>query len=296
MLPSVLAVSTCSEEVDLGFVQLGWLKVFILGIVQGITELLPISSTAHLRIVPGLLGWPDPGSAFSAAMQLASLAATLAYFWHDLQILTGGAIRSIAKQDYQSQAFRVPMGLIAGTVPIVIAGLLLKKTLNACHSPLRSLIVVGLSSIAMSLLLALAEKQGRRNRNSAQLTLRDGIWVGIAQAFALIPGVSRSGSTLTAGLFLGMERETAAKFSFLLGLPAVILAGTVELHTLFKAGLDANGWFILLVGLISASISAFLAIYGLLRYLEQRSTWIFVWYRLIMGVFLLVGVGTGLFQ
>jgi undecaprenyl-diphosphatase len=146
----------------------------------------------------------------------------------------------------------------------------------------------------MSLLLAIAEKYGKRQRNFEHLKLADGIWVGVAQSLALIPGVSRSGSTLTAGLFLGMERETAAKFSFVLGLPAIILAGALELHTLLKAGLDVNGWLILLVGLITASISAFAAIYLLLRYLEKRSTWVFVWYRLAMGIFLLVSIATGL--
>lgn len=131
--------------------------------------------------------------------------------------------------------------------------------------------------------------RGKRERDFEKLTLLDGLWVGIAQAYALIPGVSRSGSTLTAGLFLNMERETAARFSFLLGLPAIILAGAVELHSLTKAGLDLNGWLILGAGLTSASISAFLAIFGLLRYLEKQSTWFFVWYRLVMGLFLLIG-------
>ncbi|NUN66982.1 undecaprenyl-diphosphate phosphatase (plasmid) [Pseudanabaena biceps] len=278
-----------AESVDLGFVQLGLLKVIFLGIVQGITELLPISSTAHLRIVPSLLGWQDPGSVFSAAMQLASLGAVLAYFWQDIKSLVGSSIRAIAHQDYQSKSFRLTLGLLIGTIPIGIAGLLLKKTLNAPNSPLRSLVVIGCASIFMALLLAIAELRGKRERNFEKLTLLDGLWVGIAQAFALIPGVSRSGSTLTAGLFLNMERETAARFSFLLGLPAIILAGAVELHALSKAGLDLNGWLILGAGLTSASISAFLAIFGLLRYLEKRSTWFFVWYRLVMGLFLLIG-------
>jgi len=242
----LLTTIVSSEAVDLGFVQLVYLKVIFLGIVQGITELLPISSTAHLRIVPSLLGWQDPGSVFSAAMQLASLGAVLAYFWQDIKSLAGSSIKAIAHQDYQSKSFRLTLGLLIGTIPIGIAGLLLKKTLN-----------------------------------------------GIAQAFALIPGVSRSGSTLTAGLFLNMERETAARFSFLLGLPAIILAGAVELHSLTRTGLDLNGWLILGAGLTSASISAFLAIFGLLRYLEKRSTWFFVWYRLVMGLFLLIGSAMG---
>ncbi len=293
MLSLVLVTSASPSEVDLGFVQLGWFKVIILGIIQGITELLPISSTAHLRIIPGLLGWQDPGTAFSAAMQLASVTAVISYFWQDLKKLSGATVRAITGSDYNSKDFRLFTGLIIGTIPIAVAGLLLKKSLNAQNSPFRTLVVVGIASIVMSLLLALAEKQGKRERDFDKLTLRDGIWVGIAQAGALIPGVSRSGSTLTAGLFLGMERETAAKFSFLLGLPAIVLAGALELHTLLKAGLDLNGWLVLLAGLTSASISAFAAIYGLLHYLEKRSTWVFVWYRLVMGLFLLIGVMTG---
>jgi len=175
----------------------------------------------------------------------------------------------------------------------VIIGLLLKKTLDAPNSPLRSLTVIGIASIMMSILLAIAELRGNRKRDFKRLNLLDGLLVGIAQTLALIPGVSRSGSTLTAGLFLNMERETAARFSFLLGLPAIILAGALELYSLTKAGLDFNGWLTLGLGLTSASISAFIAIFGLLRYLENQSTWIFVWYRLVMGVFLLIGSGLG---
>ena len=288
-----LTVIASSDAVDIGFVELGYLKVIFLGIVQGITELLPISSTAHLRIVPSLLGWKDPGSVFSAAMQLASLGAVLAYFWQDIKSLVGSSVRAISHLDFQSKSLQLTLGLLIGTIPIGLAGLLLKNTLNIPNSPLRSLVVIGCASIFMALLLAIAELRGKRERNFEKLTLFDGLWVGIAQAFALIPGVSRSGSTLTAGLFLNMERETAARFSFLLGLPTIILAGAIELHALSKAGLDLNGWLILGAGLISASISAFLAIFGLLRYLENQSTWLFVWYRLAMGVLLLTGSAMG---
>lgn len=293
MMNLLLTAAACPGEVDLGFVQLSWFKIVVLGIVQGITELLPISSTAHLRLVPGLLGWQDPGSAFSAAMQLASLTAVVTYFWQDINRLTGATIRAISQQDYQNRDFRLAIGLLVGTIPISIAGLLLKKALNACGSPFRTLTVIAIASIVMSLLLALAEKTGKRDREFGKLSLMDGVWVGLAQALTLIPGVSRSGSTLTAGLFLGMERETAAKFSFLLGLPAIILAGAVELHALSKAGLTVGGWSLLLLGLVTASLSAFAAIYGLLHYLEKRSTWIFVWYRLGMGVLLLYGISAG---
>lgn len=289
MLSLHLGATQAVESIDLGFVQLGWIKVVILGVIQGITELLPISSTAHLRIIPSLLGWQDPGSAFSAAMQLASLGAVVTYFYQDIKILIGGTLRSISAQDYKSSSFQITSGLLIGTIPIVVMGLLLKKTLNAPNSPLRSLIVVGIASIVMSLLLAIAEIRGKRQRDFGKISLQDGFWVGVAQAFALIPGVSRSGSTLTSGLFLGLDRTTAARFSFLLGLPAVILAGAIEIHTLLNAGLDQNGWGILFAGLASASISAFAAIYGLLSYLEKQSTWIFVWYRLVMGIFLIIG-------
>ena len=290
---SLLANASCPTDIDLGFLELGWFKVFILGIIQGITELLPISSTAHMRIVPSLLGWKDPGTAFSAAMQLASVTAVITYFWKDVKSLSGATVRAIAQQDYRDQDFRLAIGLLVGTLPIIAGGLLFKKSLNACNSPFRALTVIGIASIVMSLLLAMTEKMGNRERSFKQLSLQDGLWVGLAQVLAIIPGVSRSGSTLTMGLFLGMEREAAAKFSFLLGLPAIILAGSVELHTLMTAGLNAEGWGILLVGLVTASISAFAAIYGLLHYLEKRSTWIFVWYRLLMGIFLLIGVNAG---
>ena len=185
-----LAISS-PETIDLGFVKLGWFKVLILGIVQGITELLPISSTAHMRIVPSLLGWQDPGTAFSAAMQMASLGAVLSYFWKDIKSLVGGTIRSIADGNYRSRDFQLTLGLVIGTLPLGILGLLLKKTLNAPNSPMRGLVVIGVACIVMSLLLALAELRGTRERGFGKLTLKDGLLVGVAQALALIPGVSR---------------------------------------------------------------------------------------------------------
>jgi undecaprenyl-diphosphatase len=287
--------SSCDpgNSVDMGFVELSWMQMAVLGVIQGITELLPISSTAHLRVIPGILGWRDPGSAFSAAMQLASFAAVIAYFRKDIGSLGGATLRAVASRDFRSNDFRVVLGILLGTIPLLIAGLLLKSVLNGCHSPLRGLLVIGCASIAMAVLLGIAEKWARHRRRFADITLRDGIIVGVAQAFALIPGVSRSGATLTAGLFCGLERETAARFSFLLGLPAITLAGLYELRVLFKAGLSSDGWITLLIGLLFASVTAFIAIYGLLRYLERRSTWIFVWYRLAFGMAIVVAVATG---
>jgi undecaprenyl-diphosphatase len=284
-----LAAHSISEGIDLGFVELGWFKILILAIIQGIAGILPISSTAQMRIVTSLLGWKNPGLDFAGVMQLANSIAICAYFWEDLRSLIGGTIRSIRDSDYQSQAFRLTIGIIAGTIPIGILGLLTGEIINDPISPLRDLRAIGAACIVMSLLLALAEFQGMRKRGFELLSLQDSLWVGVAQALALIPGISRSGATMTMGLFLGMERETAAKFSFLLGLPTVMLVGSIELHLLLQSDLNLNNWLILLLGLTGASISAFAAIYGLLRYLENHSTWAFVWYRMAIGVLLFLG-------
>lgn len=294
-MTAIQQVCTDPHLLDIGFTHLSNFQIIILGIVQGITELLPISSTAHLRVVPGLLGWEDPGSAFSAAMQLASFCAVIAYFYTDIKRILLNGTRDIRAKQYKTSDAQMFIGIAIGTVPIVIAGVLLKSILNECNSPLRGLAVIGIACLVMSLLLAIAEKFAKRERSLGQLTLRDGLLVGLAQVLALVPGVSRSGSTLTAALFCGMNRETAAKFSFLLGLPAITLAGFHELWELWKAGLDIQAWQQLLIGLISASITAFIAIYGLLKYLERYSTWIFVWYRFALGIFLLVGVSLSWF-
>jgi len=273
----------CTDGLDTGFVALGYAKVAILGVVQGITELLPISSTAHMRIVPALLGWQDPGSAFSAAMQLAALAAVVSYFWSDVRLLVGGSLGALVRRDFTNPAFKMAMWIAGATIPIVIAGALLSSTLNSCGSPLRGLFVIGIACIVMAVLLALAEIMARHTRHMGDVTWRDAAVVGLAQVGALIPGVSRSGSTLTAALFLGLEREEAARFSFLLGLPAIALAGLYELYKLYKAHLDAHGWSVLAVGLVIGSISAFAAIWGLMRVLERFSSWPFAIYRAFIG-------------
>jgi undecaprenyl-diphosphatase len=286
---------SCTQGIDTGFVALGYAKVAVLGVVQGITELLPISSTAHMRIVPALLGWPDPGSAFSAAMQLAALAAVVSYFWTDVRLLTLSSLAAVVRLDFKDQYFWLAVWIVLATIPIALAGLALAGVLNTCNSPLRSLSVIGLACIVMAVLLAIAELRARHTRTIADVSLLDAMLVGIAQVGALIPGVSRSGSTLTAALALGFKREEAARFSFLLGLPAIALAGFKELWELHKAHLDAQGWSVLLVGLVVASLSAFVAIWALMRVLERYSAWPFVVYRGVLGVVLLVGLALGWF-
>jgi undecaprenyl-diphosphatase len=283
----------CTSGIDTGFVALGYAKVAVLGVVQGITELMPISSTAHMRIVPALLGWQDPGSAFSAAMQMAALAAVIAYFWRDVRDILFGSLAAITRRDFTDRELKLAFGIVIGTVPIGLAGLALAKTLNSCGSPLRSLWVVAAACVVMGLLLALAEVVARHQRTFDRVGLLDCLVVGIAQVGALIPGVSRSGSTLTAALFLGFRREEAARFSFLLGLPAIALAGLKELAELRHAGLDTHGWAVLGLGLVVASLSAFAAIWGLLHVLERYSAWPFAVYRALIGVVLLAGIATG---
>jgi undecaprenyl-diphosphatase len=278
----------CSTGIDTGFAALGYGKVAILGVVQGITELLPISSTAHMRVVPALLGWPDPGSAFSAAMQLAALAAVISNFWQDIRCLAIGSVTAIGRRQFADPHLRLSIWIALATIPIVLAGTLLSKNLNICNSPLRALPVIGWACVVMAVLMALTEILARHRRSIENASLMDALIVGLAQVGALIPGVSRSGSTLTAALALGFKRDEAARFSFLLGIPAIALAGSKELWELHKANLDMHGWSVLALGLLVASISAFAAIWALMRVLERFSAWPFVIYRGALGVFLLV--------
>ncbi len=285
--------AACTNGVDVGFAALSYLQIGFLGVVQGITELLPISSTAHMRIVPAVLGWNDPGSAFSAIMQLAALAAVLSYFSKDVRTLLSGTVHALKRRDYESRDLRLAVGIVLATIPIAVAGLLLSPLLNACNTPLRGLQVIAVASIGMATLLAVSEWKCSHTRLLRDMRLRDALWVGLAQVGALIPGVSRSGSTLTGALFLNFSREEAARLSFLIGLPAIALAGLKELLVLWHAHIAPDAWLHLLVGLGVGSASAFVAIWGLMRFLEKFSTWIFVGYRALMGVLLLVGLNAG---
>ena len=271
--------------------QLNGFQAAVLGFVQGATEFIPISSTAHLKAVPVFLGWGDPGVAFSAIIQLGSIGAVLWYFWSDLSQITQGMVKAIAKSDYQSQDFRLALGIAIGTIPIVIFGLGIKLFVpDFDNSPLRSMTSIAIASIIMGLLLGFSESLGNHQRNFQDLTTKDGIIVGLAQALAIIPGVSRSGSTMTAGLFNNLQRATAARFSFLLGIPAITLAGLVELKDLLEAGIQNSELVPIIIGLISSAIFSYLAIAWLIKFLQKRSTWVFVWYRLGFGIFILVAL------
>ena len=214
-------------------------EAIVLGIVQGITEFLPISSTGHLRIVPAFMGWDDPGAAFTAVTQLGTMAAVLLYFRADLARIGRAWLRSLRNPEIRRELdARMGWYILLGTIPISIFGLAFKDQIE---TGARDLYLIGVALIVLGLVLLLAEKIGTRERSMEQIKARDGVVVGFAQALALIPGVSRSGATITAGLFLGFDRTAAARFSFLLSVPAVVLSGLLELASIVT-GEEATTW------------------------------------------------------
>ena len=273
---------------SLSLMEACWRNLF-LGIVQGLTEFLPISSTAHLKVVPVLLGWGDPGVSVTAAIQLGSIAAVIAYFRSDLLRVLKGIGKAFRHGQWREPEARLGVAMLVGMIPILLVGLLIKLFWSEGYetSPLRSVPFIAMVSIVMALLMALAERLGPRQKKLADVSGRDGLIVGLAQMLALIPGVSRSGSTLTASLFDGWQRADAARFSFLLGVPAISIAGIVELNQAFAVSAETGPWP-LLTGIVSAAVVSWLAIDWLLKFLQRHSTWIFVAYRLLFGAVLLV--------
>lgn len=275
-------------------------EALLLGIVQGLTEFLPISSTGHIRIVPALLGWEhDPGAAFTAVIQWGTLLAVLLYFWKDILRLTSGALGGVLSGRPLSTPDAKQAWMIAvGTIPIVICGVAFKDWIKG---PLRSLYVISAALIVLALLLVVAERvvewrkrTGRTLREPCDLGWGDAVLVGLAQAVALVPGSSRSGVTITAGLFAGMTRATAARFSFLLSLPSVFAAGVYELykerHELLASQADVLN---LVVASVAAGIVGYASIAFLLAFLRTRSMYVFIAYRLALGGLLLVLLGKG---
>jgi len=233
-------------------------QAFILGIVQGITEFLPISSTAHLEVFTKAFHWEELGSkAFLATIQFGSVIAVLIYFWTDIkQILTGG-FKAFQQKDWEQEEWKLLVGIAIGTLPAVIGGFVLKKALNSEDSAINSMASIAIVSIIMSLLLAASEKLGSHKRDFSALTIRDGLLIGVGQMMALAPGASRSGSTLTTALFLGLERQTAARFSFLLGIPTLTLA---TLYEFFKEALGKIDLVVVGLGTLSAFVFSYISI------------------------------------
>ncbi len=270
------------------------LEAIVLGIVQGLTEFLPISSTAHLRIVPALFGWNDPGAAFTAVIQIGTLVAVLYYFYADiLRIATATVQNTLHGKPFDSFDSRMGYMMILATVPIVISGLLLKTYIETSF---RSLYVIAFTLIALALLLMLAEflvkvrvEKGEKQKELTDLSWLEAIVVGLAQCVALIPGASRSGVTITGGLFLGMTRETAARFSFLLSLPSIFAAGIYQLIKAREALFATTDSILnLLIATIVSGIVGYYSIAFLLNYLKKNSTYLFIAYRIALGLLLLV--------
>lgn len=265
-------------------------QAIVLGVVQGLTEYLPISSTAHVRIVPALLGWDDPGAAFTAVIQLGTLVAVLAYFRHDIARITlatlGGAPEG-----------KMSWMIAVATIPVVVLGVLFQHQIE---TSLRSLYVIAGALIGLAGLLALAEwvtHRRRKLRGMDEVGWPDAIVVGCAQAVALIPGSSRSGCTITGALFCGLDRETAARFSFLLSLPAIFAAGIHQLMDARHALLATEAGVInLLAATVVSAIVGYASIAFLLGYLKKHTTWLFIIYRLALGAVLLALLQTGKLQ
>lgn len=261
------------------------IKAIILGIVQGLTEFLPISSTAHIRIVPAIFGWNDPGAAYTAVIQIGTMMAVIIYFIKDLFMIYKSVLINLFKGKFITDSnSKLGWYIIFGTIPIGVFGLLLE---NLIENQFRSLYVIAFSLIFFALLLALAEKISNKKLDISEITFVKALIVGIAQVFALVPGASRSGVTITGGLFTGLNREAAARFSFLLSVPAVFLSGMYEFYKIFPQ-LSSEATLSLITATIFSFISGILAIEFLLRYLRTHSTFVFVWYRIALAILLLV--------
>ncbi len=268
------------------------LQAVVLGIVQGLTEFLPISSTGHLRIVPAFLGWEDPGAAFTAVVQLGTMAAVLLYFRKDLIRIFWSWLRSVRERTWLKSDLDAKLGwfIIIGTIPIGIFGLAFS---NQIETGARDLYLIGSALIVLGLILLVADRVGTKERDIEHIRTKDGIAIGLAQALALIPGVSRSGSTITAGLFMGLDRTAAARFSFLLSVPAVVLSGAFELvKILGDSEGDHTSLGALAIATLAAFISGYAAIAWMLRYLQHHSMAIFVIYRVALGV-LVIALAAG---
>ena len=268
-----------------------FLQAIVFGIIQGLTEFIPISSTAHLRIIPALLGWTDKGAAFTAVIQIGTLIATFIYFRKDIVELVSGFFKAIEDKTYFGNTyFRLSMLLILGTIPIGIFGLLLK---NYIKGGARGLYVISASLILIAVLLFIAEKVASKKKNLEDVTIKDGIIIGFAQVLALIPGSSRSGVTIMGGLFCGLKRDVAARYSFLLSIPAVTISGFYELYD-ERAHLLNGSIIPIIVATLVAGIVGYYAIDFLLKFLKTKSNLMFIVYRIVLAIIIIILVARGI--
>ena len=269
---------------------LDFFKAVVLGVLQGLTEFLPISSSAHLRIFPELFGWGDPGAAFTAVVQIGTELAVLIYFRHDIWRIGSSWVRALWQPALRGhEDTRMGWFVIIGSLPIVILGVLLKDIIE---TDFRSLWIIGTTLIVLGIVLGIADRVGRNERSMQQMTWRHAVLLGLAQAAALIPGVSRSGATISMGRFLNYEREAATRFAFLLAIPAVLGAGLFQLQEI-PGGENAYGPVPTLVATVVSFVVGYAAIAWLLRFVTTRSYLPFVIYRVVLGTATLALVSTG---
>jgi len=273
---------------------LNLIEAIVLGIIQGITEFLPISSTGHLTVAGKLMGLispdkPEHWTAFIAVIQLGTLVSILVYFWKDIWNILGDFFRDnlSKRKKYTEQSYNSKMGwmIIIGTIPVVIIGLSFKHIIEGDFT--KNLYVIASSLIVLAIILAIAEKTANFKKEMKDITIKDSLIIGFAQCFALIPGSSRSGTTITGGLFLGLTRETAARFSFLLSIPAVFASGMLELFESLKY-INGDMTVNLIVSTVVSGIIGYLAINFLLKYLRKNTTFLFIYYRIAAGVIILI--------
>jgi len=266
------------------------IEAILYGIVQGLTEWLPISSTAHLRILPALLGKPDPGAGFTAVIQLGTVLAVLIFFRSDIAQALSAFFKSLRGEGKDTPEAKLAWGAFYGTLPILIIGFALKDLIKSNQA--RSLYVIAGTLIFMGVVMLIAEKVGKQNRDKGDLEVKDGIIVGCWQALALLPGMSRSGSTISGALFQGLDRTTAARFSFLLSIPSITAAGVYELYSERKEILGP----LLMPALVATAVSfvvGYASIALLLKVIQKQGIGIFVGYRILLGIVLLVLLSQG---
>lgn len=259
-----------------------FLQVIILAIVQGLTEFLPVSSSAHLLLVPVFTNWDDQGLAFDVALHIGSLAAVIIYFRTEIARMWFAWVDSIRHRRLDQDG-KLAWAVILGTIPVGLAGLLFNDIIS---NALRSPIIVAVGLIAFGILLGVADWRHRGGKSEYEMSKMDILWIALAQALALIPGTSRSGITITAALFLGLSREAAARFSFLLSIPVIALAGGYETLGLVQADVDVD-WVAIAIGAVVAGVSAYLCIHYFLVFIRKVGMQPFVAYRILLGLILL---------
>ncbi|MEJ3655855.1 undecaprenyl-diphosphate phosphatase [Actinomycetes bacterium KLBMP 9759] len=268
---------------------MSWLEVLVLGLVQGLTEFLPISSSAHLRIVSEVFFGRDAGAAFTAVTQLGTELAVIIFFAKDIWGLLVTWVRGMFDAEVRKEPdYRLAWLVIVGTIPIGVLGLVFEDQIQTAA---RNLWLIACTLIGFGLLLGLAEKVGEQRIELRRMKVADGIILGLAQAMALIPGVSRSGGTITAGLFLGFTRTAAVRYSFLLAIPAVVASGIFQIPDVFAG--DGPSGIQMAVATVIAFAVGYASIAWLLRYVEKHSVYVFVWYRVALGIVLLVALSLG---